>query len=97
MAPGSDYAPKPVLIVEDDIDAAEALKDYLVPKGFQAQLAHDLIEAERSLSVTDAGVVLLEVRLGTEFGLDLIPRIRERYPDVLFIVMTAFAATDVAI
>jgi len=97
MASGEPDAERQVLIVDDDLDAAEALKDYLSANGFESVLAHTLGQAEEALSATGAGIVLLDVRLGAEHGLDLIARVRETHPEVRFIVMTAFAGTDVAI
>jgi len=94
---GVPSAAVPVLIVDDDTDAAEALQEYLVTLGYSSLLAHDLQQADATLTATDTAVVLLDVRLGLEFGLDLIPRVRAAHPHVQFIVMTAFADTDVAI
>ena len=91
------FPPPSVLIVDDDVDAAEALHEYLEHEGFPSQIAHSLDEAEQAMRDNSARMLLLDVRLGSEFGLDLIPRIRKTSPGALCVVMTAFADTDIAI
>ena len=90
-------APSRVLIVEDDVDAAEALLDYLQPNGFDCVLAYDLAQAKRALPQDEPSVILLDIRLGTDFGLDLLPWLQEHRPAARVIVITGHADTDTAV
>jgi len=44
-----------------------------------------------------AGVVLLDVRLGTDSGLDLLPRLRALRPEAAYLVMTARGSIEMAV
>lgn len=86
-----------VLVVDDDSDFTEGLDLLLVPEGYQVVSAHNANEALRVLETFTAEVALIDVRLAGHSGIDLIKRIRDRRPNLLCVMMTAYASTETAI
>ncbi len=83
-----------ILIVDDDPDFAEGLDLVLEPEGFDVTVTHDSGSALGALARVPVEVALIDVRLQTSSGLNLISQIHEGYPDVTCVMMTAFASTD---
>jgi signal transduction histidine kinase len=97
----SDDAPRSVLIVEDDGDFAESLADMLVPRGFRPVIAGTPDAAVALMSGTpgeDAPpVALIDLRLGTTSGIDLLARLRNERPELIGVLMTAELDTHTAV
>ena len=86
-----------VLIVEDDQDFSESLVDVLESHGYPCGVSAD---AESACSVSkdfEADVALVDVRLGSENGLNLIPELKQIRPDILCVMMSAYADLESAI
>jgi PAS domain S-box-containing protein len=97
--PEVERAPQPrrVLVVEDDEDFALGLKQVLQRQGFDPRVVSDPRSALEMLGSFPAQVALVDVRLGTQSGLELVAQLGERRPDVIAVVMTAYDAVDNAI
>jgi DNA-binding NtrC family response regulator len=86
-----------VLLVDDDPLLLRALSRILRPEG------HDLAEAscraqlEAALEPSPPDVVLLDLFLARESGLELLERVKRRAPDVEVIVMTGHASVRSAV
>lgn len=86
-----------ILIVDDDKDFAESLLDLLRSKEIDGHVA---FTAEQALELTennDVDIALLDIRLGSGSGIDLIQDIHKINPEILCIIMTAYAAVETAI
>jgi len=86
-----------VLIVDDDRDFAESTADLLALHGFEVLPIFDTGAALRAVDTFSADVALIDVRLGTGSGIDLVRVLKESNPGVTCVMMTAFASTDSAI
>ncbi len=86
-----------VLVVDDDRDFAQSLVDLIEADGFAARCVNSAGEAGRELEGRECDVVLVDVRLGTEDGMDLIATLRERWPEHLYVAMTAYASIESAL
>jgi len=86
-----------VLVVDDDKDFATALADILEFYGYRVEKAHNELDAMNKMDFFPADVALLDIRLGNENGINLINKIKERCPNILVIMMTAYAGTETAI
>jgi signal transduction histidine kinase len=98
----SDDAPRTVLIVEDDGDFAESLADMLVPRGFKPVIAGSPEAAVAIVSGSFGGeepppVALIDLRLGTISGIDLLARLRNDRPELIGVLMTAELDTHTAL
>ncbi|HKZ07666.1 MAG TPA: sigma-54 dependent transcriptional regulator [Methylomirabilota bacterium] len=85
-----------ILIAEDDEDLAFVLREALIRKDYEVEVA---ATAGRMLDTLKAGswdLILLDVRLPDMDGLDAIPKCRDLAPDTPIIVMTAHGTREVA-
>ncbi len=86
-----------ILIVDDEKDFVLSLTDILETYGYNVGMAHNQSEAVEKIESFYADVVLLDVRLGHENGLNLITKFKETCPNIIPVIMTAFAEADSAI
>jgi two-component system response regulator AtoC len=83
-----------LLIVEDEKIQREYLRELLLRKGWEVQVAGSLPEAERKLAAGPFDVVLTDVRLAHgELGTDLLGRCGE----ARVVVMSAYGSVDSAV
>ena len=86
-----------VLVVDDEADLAEAIEEILEERRYAVKVSHDRLRAFETLRVFDADVVLVDLRLGQENGLELIRDVKLRDPERMCILMTAYANIDSAV
>lgn len=86
-----------ILIVDDERDFVISLTDILETYGYSVGTAHNQQEAFDTIKSFYADVVLLDVRLGHENGLNLINTFKEARPNIVTVIMTAFVEADSAI
>jgi DNA-binding NtrC family response regulator len=85
-----------VLIVDDNTDLIETLKDILELKGFEAVGAEGGWEAYTLAGHQKFDVVLLDLVMPGMNGVETLRAIRKLAPTTKFIVVTAYAASDQA-
>jgi PAS domain S-box-containing protein len=86
-----------VLIVDDDPEFAEGLELLLTAEKYDVGLAHDAAAAKEVIGRFTPEVALIDIRLAGSSGINLISELHEKRPDILCIMITAFASTDTAI
>lgn len=86
-----------ILIVDDDVDGAEGLADILEVQGLTVGLAHTPAEALEKTDGFEPQVALVDLKLGRESGLQLIPKLKEKLPELPCLVVTGNADRDSAI
>jgi PAS domain S-box-containing protein len=86
-----------ILIVDDDADFALSLLDVLESRGYRVAIAHDVPSGREKAEQLNAQVALVDIRLRRDSGINLIAQLKAINPDILCVVMTAYAATDNAI
>jgi two-component system, OmpR family, response regulator len=77
-----------ILVVDDDPQIGELIKDYLDQHGFRVSTALNGREMERMMSRTQVDLIVLDLMLPGEDGLTLCRRLRET-TDVLIIMLSA--------
>ncbi|MBI2386923.1 MAG: sigma 54-interacting transcriptional regulator [Elusimicrobia bacterium] len=80
-----------ILIVDDEELIRWSLSQDLTNSGYKTVVAADLAEAEAALEAENPDVVLSDLRLGRESGLDVLKSARRGNPELPVIIMTAFA------
>jgi DNA-binding NtrC family response regulator len=82
--------PPSILIIDDEMVIRESLEALLIMEGFQVTLASDGPAGLDFLSHTAFDLLLLDLALPGESGIELLPRILEMQPDLPVIMITAF-------
>lgn len=88
---------KKVLIVDDDVSFSVILKTFLLRQGFETNEAYSSQKALEKIKATQYDVILTDFRLPDQNGIELLKSIKERSPDSLVILMTAYADIRMAV
>lgn len=86
-----------ILVVDDDADMRDLAYDMLKDRGHQVTTAGSGQEALRLLAEEDYAVVLTDLRMKGMEGLELLIQIKQTYPDINVILMTAFGSVETAV
>jgi two-component system response regulator PilR (NtrC family) len=86
-----------ILIVDDDLSLREVLEIALVKKGHRVWKGENSAQAWELLKTHVPDLVLLDLKLGQESGLDLLKELKNYHPDLPVVMITAFAETQSAV
>ena len=86
-----------VLIIDDEAAARFGIRRALEKEGYQLLEAENVAEAETVLQNNSPDVVLLDVKLGSESGLDYLPTLVARPQPPSIIIVTAHGSERVAV
>lgn len=87
--------PLNILVVDDDKNFAHTLCAILKSEGYQCQEVHSVREAQKILGMDHFDCVLSDVRMPEKSGADFYHEIRDQYPNLPFILMTAYTSSEV--
>ncbi|MDR3749733.1 MAG: sigma-54 dependent transcriptional regulator [Acidobacteriota bacterium] len=85
-----------LLIVDDERSVCESCREVAHGLGFAIQVADSAEQAYRALETCSADVVLLDLRLPANGGLEVLRQIKQCRPETLVVVMTGFATVQSA-
>src|ERR1035437_6653980 len=86
--------PARILILDDEIAIRESLDALLSMEGFQVTMAVDGPAGLDQLAHNEYDLLLLDLALPGESGIDLLPRIVEMQPDMPVIMITAYGTVS---
>ena len=86
-----------ILVVDDDGEMRDLVRDVLEERGHRVVLAESGKEALKRLSEADVGVVVTDLRMKEMQGIELLTEIKRAYPDTNVILMTAFGSVESAV
>ena len=86
-----------VLIVDDDAAVSYALQQGVEAAGYEVQVAADAKSAKRKIKKERPDVVITDVRMPGDSGLDLLRDLQKLYPSLPVVVMTAHGTMETAI
>ena len=86
-----------IVIAEDDEGLAFVLREVLVRKDYEVEIAATGGELLDRLACGSYDLLLLDVKLPDMDGIEAIPRIRELAPDTPVIMMTAYGTRQIAL
>ena len=94
----TQVCPRPdILIVDDQRDFAEGVAEVLAINGYNTRVATTPETALRSLEETPCAIALVDLRLDQTSGLSLIEDLKKISPNILCLIMTAYADVDTAV
>lgn len=85
-----------VLVVDDALEMAQAIVEYLERHGFEADGVSSASAALDRFKAAPPDVVLTDLRMKGIDGLDLLAAVHDIDRDVPVVIMTAFGAEDTA-
>jgi two-component system, NtrC family, response regulator AlgB len=86
-----------VLIIDDEKSIRSSTSAALKAEGHQADVADSSTIALAKLQEEACDLALLDLRLGDEDGLDLLPELKRSQPNLLVVVFTAYASVASAV
>jgi signal transduction histidine kinase len=96
--PGFTYkqgGPARVLVVDDENGPRQALR-MLLKEEYAVDMADSVANAMTVLEDKPVDVIVSDIRMPTETGLDLLRKVRTRFPDVQVIILTGYGHLDTA-
>ena len=79
---------KSILVIDDDKDFRDKLSDLFVNSGFEVQTAVNGLEGERKFRANPNTLVLLELFMPEQDGLETIMNLRKDFPGAKIVAMT---------
>ncbi len=86
-----------VLVIDDALEMASAIVEYLQRHGFEAEAVDNGEAGLKRFKAAPADVVLTDLRMKGLDGLDVLQAVRALDPEVPVVIMTAFGAVDSAV
>ncbi|WMN11049.1 response regulator transcription factor [Marivirga salinae] len=83
-----------VLIVEDQVELAKNIEDYLIKEGFQTSIAPDFFTATDKLAAYEYDVVILDLMLPDGNGMDLLYSLRANRKSIGTLILSAKNSID---
>ena len=83
-----------ILVVEDNLDYAEEMAEFLIELEHDVHITNNASDMWIALSHGNVGVVVLDLGLPDEDGFNVIPRMRQLYPQIGLLVLTGRVAFD---
>ncbi len=79
---------KKLLVVDDEISVREMVAAMLSRKDIEVELAENGIQALRILSSTDIALVVTDIVMAEENGIDLIMDMKKNYPNIPIVAIS---------
>jgi two-component system response regulator PilR (NtrC family) len=95
--PATTAAPARVLVVDDERSMRELLSIVLKRDGYDVLIAGDGAAAVEVLKRERIDILITDIRMPHMNGVDLLREAKRIAPDIVSIVMTAFASTETAV
>jgi DNA-binding response OmpR family regulator len=83
-------AAEPIVLVDDDPEMRAMLRDFLAGAGFRVAEAGDTEALLALVPQAAPAAIILDHELPGDWGLEVLPLLRQRHPDVPVILITAF-------
>lgn len=83
-----------ILVIDDEAGIRESLEVLLGLEGYTVELATDGESGLRQLEQNLYDLILLDLALPGQSGMELLPLIHERYPELPVIMITAYGTVD---
>ncbi len=88
---------KSVLIIDDKENFRKLLKTYFNDKSYTIYEGKNSMEAINNLNNNIIDLIMLDLKLGSENGLELLSKIRSNHPLIPILLMTAYASIETAV
>lgn len=86
-----------ILVVDDEESIREFLEIMLKKEGYEVTTAEDGERAKDLLSKKTFEMIISDLQMPKVTGIELLKHVRESYPDIVFMMITAFGTTETAV
>lgn len=86
-----------ILVVDDEESIREFLEIMLKKEGYEVTIAEDGLKAKEVLSKKSFDMVISDMQMPNMTGIELLKHVKESYPDLVFMMITAFGTTETAV
>ena len=86
-----------ILIIDDDQLVRESLFEVLSHQGYDVAMASDGSEGLAKLGEKDFDLALVDMRLPSAMGIDILKETKERFPEIDVVMMTGFGTVETAV
>lgn len=86
-----------ILIIDDEINLRRSLSLILQRSGYKVTCAGNAQEGLQLLNSGPFDLAFLDIKMPDRSGMSILPEIRQRYPDMPVLILTAHASLDTAI
>jgi DNA-binding response OmpR family regulator len=83
-----------LLVIEDNLDLAESIKEFLSKENYIIDVIHNFADAEEKISLYEYDCALIDLMLPDGSGLDLIKKFKSVQPQSGIIIITAKDGLD---
>jgi DNA-binding NtrC family response regulator len=97
VAKGLSKHPVHILVVDDERSICELLEITFRKEGHRVEVAHDVPSAKRKLESQIFDIVVSDVRMPGESGVDLLKLTKEIAPQCFFLLITGVPTVETAI
>jgi two-component system response regulator HydG len=80
-----------ILVIDDDRDMCLLLNRFLTRKGYEVNELFNGKKALEHLEIVQPDLIMCDLRLEDMNGIDLLTKIKEKYPDIPVIIMTGYS------
>ena len=88
---------KRILVVDDDVNVLDQLKEYLTAEGYSVDTSETGGEAINKVGKSFFNLTLLDIKLQDMGGAEVLAKIREKSPKTLVIMVTGYPSLDNAV
>jgi DNA-binding NtrC family response regulator len=89
--------PSRVMVVDDDTETLALLREVVTKEGYEVVTAEDAESAMRQLGEFQPDLVITDIHMPGMDGLALLAAVREKAPDILVILLTAYGSLKTAV
>lgn len=86
-----------ILVVDDEESIREFLEIMLKKEGYEVTTAEDGLVAKEILSKKSFDMVVSDMQMPNVTGIELLKYVKDSYPDIVFMMITAFGTTETAV
>ena len=86
-----------ILIVDDEESIREFLEIMLKKEGYEITTAVDGLNAKEILAKKSFDMIISDMQMPNMTGIELLKHVKDTYPDVVFMIITAFGTTETAV
>lgn len=83
---------KQLLLIEDDEVFAQVLSRSLSTKGIRVEVCHSIEQARKTHQNLPLDYIILDLFLGDDSGLSVLPELRQQHPKSTILVLTGYAS-----